>query len=154
MPGVVTVACRMPNGLRLRIYDFIETYENVIGGGQRPFRKAVRRPKPDVVLKGFTVPYGVMPNQTVVGGYGLTHEVDADFFSEWMKQNAESDLVKNNIVIAHEKADVVVKRAKEHNDTKSGLEPLDPGTVFKGGVEEPVDVRWPRKIQKATKDPV
>jgi len=155
MPGTVTVACCMPNGLRLHIDDFREFPEQVLGGGTRMVRRGYRRNVPDVVLKGNAVPFGTTPEHRIIAQrYGLTPNVDADWWAEWLKQNADNDLVKNRIVFAHGKQEVVIDMVKEHKETKSGLEPLNPETRFNKGMEEPVDPRWPRKIQKATKGPV
>lgn len=162
MPGTVTVACRMPNGLRLRIWDFHEVEDQVIGGGVRMRRKAHISTKPgranEVVVKGSSVPIGAMDNR-IIGGYGITSGVDADFWNEWLKQNAESDLVKNHIVFASEKPEILERKATEHKNTLSGLEPLNTETTFKNNIETQVDPRWPRKasaattaIQKATRE--
>jgi hypothetical protein len=162
MPGTVTVACRMPNGLRLRIWDFHEVEDQVIGGGVRTRKQAHRSIKPgrpeEVVLKGFAVPLGYSDTR-IVGGYALTYNVDAEFMSEWFRQNSESDLVKNNIVFFNDKAEAVEKRARDHKNTLSGLEPLNTETTFKNNIETQVDPRWPKKasaattaIQKASRD--
>lgn len=162
MPGTVCVACRMPNGLRLKIWDFHEVEDQVIGGGVRMRKKAHVSVKPgrpqEVVLKGFSRPIGAM-DTPIVAGYALTHNVDAEFWNEWLKQNAESDLVKNSIVFASEKPEIVERKAKEHKSTLSGLEPLNTETTFKNNIETQVDPRWPRKasaattaIQKASRD--
>lgn len=153
MPGTVAVACRMPNGLRLRLWEFHDVEDQVIGGGVRSRRMAHRSTKPgrpdEVVLNGFSQPIGAM-DRRIIGGYGITTGVDADFFTEWMRQNADSDLVKNNIVFSHEKVEVVERKAVEHKRTLSGLEPLNTETTFKNNVETQVDPRWPRKASSAT----
>lgn len=154
MPGQVMVACCMPNGVRLHIDDFREFPEQVVGGGTRMVRRGYRRNQADVVLKGSSVPYGTTPGHTIIGTkakYGLTPNVDADFFAEWMKQNADSDLVKNHIVFAAGKTETVVDMTKDHKNTLSGLERLNPETKFNEGTETPVDARWPKKIQTAKK---
>jgi len=153
MPGTVAVACRMPNGLRLRLYEFRDVEDQVIGGGVRMRKQAHQSIKPgrpgEVVLKGFSQPIGAIDSR-IIGGYGLTYNVDAEFMSEWMKQNADSDLVKNHIVFSHEKVEIVEKKAMEHKRTLSGLEPLNTETTFRNNIETQVDPRWPRKASSAT----
>jgi 2,3-bisphosphoglycerate-independent phosphoglycerate mutase len=114
MPGTVTVGCKLPNGLHLDL-------KNEAGAriGER------------VTLRGFSVPYG-MPALSIVGGYALTPNVDADYFEKWMKANENSDLVKKGFIFAHVKMGDASAQAKEMAAEKSGLEPMDPEKPGKG----------------------
>lgn len=103
MPGFVTVACKTPMGLILEL-----------------------KGRPQVTIKGFSIPYGTVPSYPLVGGYALTPNVDADFFEEWMKVNANLDLVRKHFIFAHAKSSDASAQAREMAAEKSGLEPIDP----------------------------
>ena len=155
----VSVACKMPNGVILRLYDFVDSFEQILGagGGMRKTQIARRRPIPDVVLKGFALPRNnghEAFDANVQHGCGLTHNVDASFWEEWLTQNADSDLIKNGIVFSQTKVETIKSEAKERAEQKSGLEPLNPETKHIAGEERQVDPRWPRKIQRGEKSPV
>lgn len=115
MSGFCTVALKLPFGLILRLPD-----------------------RPEVELKGFSLPYGVAAPMSIAGGYALTPNVDADFFEEWMMVNENLDLVKKKFIFAAAKASDASSMAREMAETMSGLEPLDPDKPGKG--LEPVGV--------------
>lgn len=68
----------------------------------------------------------------VVGGHGITYNVDADLWQAWLKQNADRDVVKNGFVFAHGKAANAKAEAKEKTDTKTGQEPIVPNAKNNG----------------------
>lgn len=123
MPGKVTVACKLPHGLQLRIFTMEESNEPVMGGGFRKV-KVARQKGGVVVLKGVASPAGVP--KPLTRGYALTENVDAEFWDAWWTQNQEHDAVKNGMIFAHERFDEVAAQAKEHEATPSGAEPLNP----------------------------
>jgi hypothetical protein len=140
MARTVTVACKMPNGLTLRLFAMEEHTEPVMGGGHRTFQKAVDVGA-RVVIAGTATPFGSAPKAEVVGGYALTRNVDADFFAKWMEQNKDSALVRNKLIFAHAKTDTARGAAAEMAETRSGLEPLMPDT----------DPRIPKNVKTAAK---
>ena len=92
----------------------------------REVKRAVKVGEP-VTICGCAVyrgPGDPPPVAPIVGGYALTHNVDADFFSTWLEQNKDSDLVRNRLVFAHAKPDLATGQAKEQAEVRSGLEPL------------------------------
>ena len=109
MSGFCTVACKLPFPLLLRLPG-----------------------RPEVEIKGFSIPYGVSAQMSIVGGYALTPNVDADFFEEWMMVNENLDLVKNKLIFASAKASDATAQAREMSETKSGLEPINPDKPGKG----------------------
>lgn len=129
--NTVTVACKLPHGLILRLFDMLDHDEPVMGGGMRTVKKAVPRLE-TVTLKGYAVPFGKMPDVPVAGGYALTTGVDAEFWDAWLEQNKTTDLVKNNLVFAAERQDTAQGRAREQDEIRNGLEPLDPEKPMKG----------------------
>ena len=120
----VTVACKLPKGLILRVFD-MEDMEEATTGGSRRFKKA-RQVGPAIPIKGFALPFGAMPNFQMEGGFALTPGVPREFFEKWLRDNHDQDFVKKGLVFAHVQHDKVVGRAKENAKLKSGMEPVDP----------------------------
>lgn len=141
MASTVTVACKVPNGLILRVFDMVEGTEPILGGGSRPTKVARQRPE-TATIKGFSVPRGpdfdYEKAPQLAGGFALTPGVDADLFELWLEQNKESQLVREGLIFAHEKTGSAVAEAKEKADLLCGLEPLNPDK----------DPRAPRGIKK------
>lgn len=140
MPGTVTVACKMPNGLILELTELFDHTEPLPGGGTKTVPMH-RRTGKRVTIAGPAAPAGMAPKAPVMGGYALTHGIDADFWKQWLEQNKHSDLVRNKMIFAHEKQDSVEGRAREQAELRSGLEPMSqerdprsPGRVTKADV--------------------
>jgi hypothetical protein len=131
MPGTVTVACKLPHGLVLRVFNMVEAQEPVMGGGFRKVKVAQERPE-RAEIKGWAHPQNHAPKAPLIGGFALTAGVDKDLWDTWKTQNAESDLVKNGLIFAHEKADSVQDQAKDQRALRSGLERLDPKKLPRG----------------------
>lgn len=130
MPGVVTIACKLPHGIILHRSEITTVSEPVLGGGFREVKQSVRVGE-GVRINGVAVPVGEAPKALMVGGYALTSGVDADFWAAWMKDHKDSDIVRNGLIFAHEKQAMVEGFAKEGAARKSGLEPLDPKNLPK-----------------------
>lgn len=94
MAEVVTVGCKLPNGLVLDVE-----------GSQ------------SIVLNGANA-------ATVIYGYGLTENVDKAVFDKWLEQHKDQPYVKNELVFAQGKTNSAESKAKENSDVKSGLEGL------------------------------
>ena len=145
----VTVACKVPNGIVIRAFEWKEEYVPVFGGGVK-LEKVARPTGDQVLIHGPATAFGEQPKVLVVGGYALTPNVDAELWEIWLEQNKNSDLVKKNQVTAYER-DGAAGFAKEHASTRSGLEPVNPGIVKdKDGKERPADVRMPRGTPNIT----
>lgn len=140
--SVVTVACKLPHGFDLRVFAMEDYQEPVMGGGWKTVKRAVEFGQ-RYLLAGVAAPHGMSPVAQMATGYALTHNVDAEFFAEWLKQNADSDVVKNRLIFAAPKPADVADRAKENEKTRSGLEPLVPDS----------DPRIPRQVKTATGRP-
>jgi hypothetical protein len=141
--GTVTMACKHPSGLLLRVFEQDSFDVPVLGGGMRKETRGVAVGEP-VRVHGPAVPYGQAPKYIIAGGYALTPNVPADFARKWMEQNKDNPIVKNQVVFIMDKQEDARAKAKEQVAVKSGLEPLEPGTVRKNGRDEPRDPRWPK----------
>ena len=140
----VTVGCKMPGGLILQLYEMHDEKEATPNG----FRDIkVARPAGDPVrINGCAVPVGgPQPKHMVLGGYGLTPGVDADFFAKWLKQNEHSMLVKNKLIFSANSRDSAESKAEEMAKVRSNLEPLNPTfTTDKNGRIIAADPRYPK----------
>jgi hypothetical protein len=126
MTGTVTVACKVANGLLLRLFKMVEDAEPVLGGGTRKIKRAEQIGEAVKINGPGAALFGRNPAYPVVAGYALTPNVDAEFFTEWLKQNKDHDAVKANLIFAYDKPADVEACAKEHEAQRSGLEPIDP----------------------------
>lgn len=123
----VVVACKLPNGLILRLFHEVDETEATPQGNRTV---KVHRQRQDVVpvrLNGSATPYAKFPDYPVHHGYALT-VVDAGFWHEWCRQNHDAEVLRNKLVFAHEKPEQAQGQAQEqHKDkVRSGLEPIDP----------------------------
>lgn len=140
----VSVACKVPNGLVLRLFDWNEEDVPLFGGGFKRARVA-RFNGTQVVLHGPATPFGQQAKTLIVGGYAINPNIDADLWAAWLRQNKDSDVVTEKQVYAMETAEDTAAWAREHAAVRSGLEPINPGTVRDAkGKEIPADMRMPR----------
>lgn len=126
----LTVGCKLPHGLKLRIFRSEDIEVPNLGGGTRMEKRAVQVGE-TVTLKGNAVVFGVIPEHLITGGFAMTSGVDADFFREWMRQNKDSDVVKQGLIFAQEKADDASAEAQEKRGLRSGLEQIDTSKTSK-----------------------
>lgn len=149
----VTVGCKMPSGLKLRLYRKRAVEVTYPGGVKRTEERSV--PMPDfAVLNGYSAKPGAVPLDRqgkpvlVVGGYALTYNVPAEEFREWMRQNAELKAVKNGLIIVHENREHVMGEAEEHASLRNNHEPLDMNRKLdkESGERVVTDVRVTRAV--------
>ena len=127
----VTVACKLPHGLVLRVFDMIPTQEPVMGGGYREVKIARELPQ-TYVVNGNSHPQNKAPKSPISGGYALTFGIPKDFWDRWLKENEQSDMVLNGLIFAHEKPDYVQDKAEDNETVTTGLERLNPDRLPKG----------------------
>lgn len=104
--STITVACKLPHGLRLRLYK-------PAPAGGAPAIAA------EVVLAGSN-------SSNAVGGYGINDYVDAELFKTWLAANADYAPVKAGLIFADVKRDRARDRAREQSKIVSGFEGIDP----------------------------
>lgn len=139
----VTVACKIPNGLILRLFKMIDTQEPMFGGGFRKVKVAQQ------VGETYEIKGPALPKEAraifAPGGYALTTNIPKAFFEEWLKQNHDHEAVVRKLIFAQADRDDAVAQAEEQAGIRSGLEPLNPEIHVKNdGRRVPVDPRWPR----------
>jgi hypothetical protein len=148
--GTVTVACKMPNGYKMRVFNMVDFDEPVMGGGVKTRKRAELDTKYGVVvLNGFAHEKGKAPSSELIGGFGLTSGVDAQFFARWLEQNKDSAIVRNGLIFAAKSTEDVKAQAREQKKLQSGLQPLSMARTMKNGRSVPVDARVPVQVEKA-----
>lgn len=141
----ITVACKYPHGLILRIFKF-EKIDVPSPGGLRQETQPVQIGE-QVKINGPVAPTGKDSIHETAGGFALTHGVDAEFFAEWMRQNANSDLVKNGIIWSASDRNSARDRAEDHKATRTNIEPLNMKTKRnEEGKDVVQDVRVTREV--------
>lgn len=68
----------------------------------------------------------------VIGGHGITRNVDAEFFNAWMAAHADRDMVKNGFIFAHNKTADTEEQAVEYEENNTGLEAITPDATENG----------------------
>lgn len=61
----------------------------------------------------------------IIGGHGITYNVDADFFNAWLEAHQDRDMVKNGFIFAHEEAENTEAEAQEKTDNETKLEAIN-----------------------------
>lgn len=123
----VTVACKFPPGLVLQHQKSRKIQVPLMGGGYTEVVE-FHRVGQQVHVRGPGIAHGVKGYRApeLEGGYALTHKVDGAFFDEWLKQNADTDLVRNKIVFAASESDDVEAEARDNESRVTGFEPVNP----------------------------
>jgi hypothetical protein len=147
----VTVACKLPNGVYLRVFEFEEYTEQLLGGGVKQSKRSIPIGEP-FKINGNAVKHGKTPRHRIVvpggddqdaeipftDGYALTQNVPRDLWERWLSQNKESALVQQKLIYASPNVDRAEARALDQSKIRSGLEPLS----------QERDPRAPRGITK------
>lgn len=83
-------------------------------------------------LNGQTVEINGANSSRLVGGHGITYDVDAEFFDAWMEAHADRAMVRNGFIFSHDKAADTKAEAAEKEDNATGLEAVDPNAPNAG----------------------
>lgn len=108
--SLVTVGCKLPAGILMQL-----------GHGEA---------KKTVKLNGVNA-------AKVIGGFGLTDNVDEAFFDEWVRVNGELKFLKAGHVFKMPSVGEATARAMDYEKLRSGMEPLDPNKTPRGVEEDP-----------------
>jgi hypothetical protein len=143
LSGTVTVACKIPMGLKLQLQhkmqrptptgrgmenDFQMIDVNVYGGPvYHVFGPAV--PAMGGVPGGYILP------KFIEGGYALTDGIPAAFWATWVEQHKLSDFVVNGMIFAYDAASTKAA-SREQAERTSGLEPISQEIDAKGRMKD------------------
>jgi hypothetical protein len=83
-------------------------------------------------IEGKRVTLAGTNSSLVIGGHGITENVDKEFFDKWMDMHKESPMVKDGYIFANEKTNNVKAEATEKAKRKNGFEGIDPDNPGKG----------------------
>jgi len=126
----VTVACKHPSGLKLRVFRMVTRR---VAGPAGFHEEDIAEPLPDSFdVKGPALPAGVEGGH-IVGGYALTENCPKWLWDLYAEQNAESHLIQNNILMAFSDRNEAAQEAKKLRSVRSGMEPVDPNNPPKIG---------------------
>jgi hypothetical protein len=129
----VTIACKLPAGVILRVFEWHDYMEPLRDGTLKESRRAIPVPDAQFVVRGTwisTAGQAYNRNNGAVadllpGGYAITEGCPKAIWDTWLEQNKQSDLVKNGIIFAFPDRNSVVEEVKKRPDVVSGLEPID-----------------------------
>jgi hypothetical protein len=128
---VVTICCKIPNGLILRAFEQIEEVEASLTG-----------PRKYIIVKGIvgtefscqgpaqinhiTSNMFDLMSRSYPGGYALTHGCPRDVWESWLHWNKNTPIYTEGLVFAVADPADAAMEAKSRASLRSGLEPLDP----------------------------
>lgn len=127
----VTVACKLPHGLVLRLAQPNKVSEPVMGGGTREVTQYRATGEP-VTVYGIAHPQNAAPIPMIVGGFALTPNVSGEFWNKWLEQNKEHAAVTFGLIFAYASMEDASAAAMDNADKRTGLERLDPKKLPKG----------------------
>ena len=139
----VTVACGLPNGVLLQIYD-IEEAESVLPNG-RTIKENIatlnlgagqymlhgQKIDTAALAAGQLPDYRVIKGSAPDTGYALTPGIPCAFWEQWLHQNKGSPLVKNRIVFAAGTDASAADEARDYKDLRSGFQGLNPAGDYR-----------------------
>lgn len=144
-PGAsVTVACKVPAGLILKLFRMVDDSE-MTPLGPRAVKRAQQIGR-TYRINGSARNRSVLSDEATLPlayGYALTPGIPKAFWDEWVVQNADADVVVNKLIFAHEKVGYAHAQAKEQQRAKivSGLEPVNPKELPKSiGVRSGLEI--------------
>lgn len=122
--ATVTVACKIPQGMRCVIHETREMNEATMGGS-----RLIKQSFPtdaEFFVKGPAHAQNEGPRCRVVAGFAITEGVSKDLWDQWLVQFASLPAVKNRMIFAYESQSKAFDAAKEARAIKTGLERLNP----------------------------
>jgi len=128
MPGVVTIACKLPLGIVMQEFRMMPEREQTPMGVRettvaRPTGKACTiNGNAAAPGKNRLDPSGV-PVHITQGGYALTPNVDADLWESWLSHHKDHPMVVNRMIFAAKGGDVNAI-SRENDARRSGMEPM------------------------------
>lgn len=137
----VTVACNIPSGLILQIYNvskvkrILQNGESITendctlnaAAGQWALMGPVNRSALAATGRNDRLPddYRLIPGDAPDTGYALTHGIPRDFWERWLRDNEREPIVLNRCVFAEGSESRAVGHAKELRESRSGLQGLN-----------------------------
>jgi len=151
LSGNVTVACKIPQGMRLQLQHKQRTLvptgltgrsnaykweESLVYGGPVYHVFGPSMPAQGGQPDGYILPHALE------GGYALTRGIPAAFWATWMEQHKRADYVTNKMIFAYDEASVKAK-PRGHAELTSGIQPVSREIDAQGRLK---DRRVPKPI--------
>lgn len=119
---MVIVVCKMPRGIYLQLHEKVMQDVRVMGGGIEK-REVAMAVGDQVRLRPSVLPFGAIPNYTIVNGFSFT-EVEANFWNSWYQQNPKFGMLEAGLLCAFDTEADARAYCKEYGTLTHGLEPL------------------------------
>lgn len=147
---VVIVACKVPNGLVLQNHIMIDGFEQVMGGGTRQV-KVSQKVGDQINVIGPARAVNADPDaKRVIAGFALTYNVPKASFEQWMKDNAELDIVKRRMIWAYADEHSAADAAKDLRSVRTGLEAINTEAKKSDGTY--MDPRMSKRVKRFKAD--
>ena len=155
----VYVACKLPHGLVLRVFDWKTYNEPMRDGSYKEAKQAIPIANRQFIVRGpWVATAGQAYNRNngavgelLPGGYAITEGCPKEIWEGWHDQNKRSRLVENRIILAHKDRATLIVEVLKMAAIMSGLEPLDRDNP--AGRFGPVDRRLRLGILETGADP-
>ena len=121
MTEMVTVGCRAPNGLILRV-GLKSVDGNIVDMGKT---QRVYGPTNRIIAAD---------GGTIFSGHGIT-DIPKDFWDAWIKENKDTAIVKEGFIFAQPKEASTRAEAKDKATNMIGLEPYNPAKPAPGDAQ-------------------
>lgn len=131
----VTVACKLPHGIVMRVQRIEKTIEQSPMG---PRETTIYRPdqtQGQYIIRGYIPKYDPdsPPPISMGSRFAYTDGIPKEIWDRWLEQNADADMVKNGLIFAFStRTEAKAEGARREPHTTSGLEPMNPKDL-KGG---------------------
>lgn len=124
---MVTVACKIPNGIILQLCRETKYWEDTPSGSKE--RKRFDRAGPRYHVAGPAYPNGQAPKGypervPTAGGFALTSDIPKEFWDQWLEQNRETSFIVNGQVFAMSTLDSAQGKGREQKDIMTGFEAI------------------------------
>lgn len=124
--ATVTVGCKLPHGLKARIFVMADASEALRDGTTRPIKQARQVGEP-IVFKGYLERYQPnLPPAARMSSVAYTEGVPLDFWEQWVAQNHDLDALRNGLVFAQRDMSEARAQGRDLANVTVGLEPIDP----------------------------
>jgi len=121
--STVFVVSKLPRGIYLQLFSFVDQQVQVMGGGTRTQRLPMRMPE-KVRIRPAVLGFGLIPAYPIIDGWSITRDVPADFWRKWVEQNPGLDIVQKGLIAGFDTEAEAMSYARERGDMRTGLEPL------------------------------
>lgn len=85
-----------------------------------------------LTVNGVSVALNGTNSTDIVGGYGITPDVDSAFFDAWCRANSQHPALGGGFIFAHGTTAEAKAQAKDNAENRNGFEGIDPAKPGNG----------------------